>query len=169
MTDDPRYHHLLELGWRRKLSPAEESELRALLQAHPQGQADLEAEAGLTEALGRLADAPVASNFTARVMQAVEREAAAAERNRNREPEWLRWLGPLRWLPRAAFAVLVIGAGMLSYHEARDARRKSIVTGVEMVSEVSSLPGPEILQDFDAIRALNRTPPADVELLSLLQ
>ncbi len=167
MTNDPRYQHLLELNWRRKLTPSEEAELQACLEAHSRAQAGWEAEAALTEALGRLPEAPLPSNFTARVLQAAEREAAAESRHQTFK--WPRWLASVTWLPKAAFAALAVGAGLLSYHEARDAGRKKIVHGVEVVSEVSSLPSPEILQDFDAIRALNRTPPADVELLSLLQ
>ncbi len=77
MSNDPTYNRLRELSWRRKLTGAEEAELRAWLAAHPDAQADWEAEAGLNAALGRLPDAPVPSNFTARVLQAVEREAAA--------------------------------------------------------------------------------------------
>jgi hypothetical protein len=34
---------------------------------------------------------------------------------------------------------------------------------------VSSLPGPDILKDFDAIRASNPTPAADEQLLAVLQ
>jgi len=41
---------------------------------------------------------------------------------------------------------------------------QSVVT----VSGVASLPGPKILKDFEAIRALDQTPP-DVELLRLLK
>src|SRR5947207_1198597 len=77
MTNDPRYHHLRELSWRRQLTGAEEAELRAWLAAQPEAQAGWEAEAELNEALGRLADAPVSTNFTTRVLQAVELEAAA--------------------------------------------------------------------------------------------
>jgi anti-sigma factor RsiW len=165
MTKDPRYQHLLELSWRRKLTPAEEAEMQACLQVHPEAHSDWEAEAGLTEALGRLPDAPVPSNFTARVLQAIERETTAEARQK---PASLPWLAP-RWLPRVAFGAIVIGVGLLSYHEAKDVERKKMVNGVEVVSEVSSLPSPDILQDFDAIRALNRTPPADPELLSLFQ
>ena len=169
MTNDPRYQHLLELSWRRKLTPAEEAELQACIAAHPGAQADWEAEVGLTEALGRLPDAPVPSNFTARVLQAAEREAAAEAR---RKLAWLPWLTP-RWLPRVAFGAIVLGAGLLSYHEARDVRRDQRVSTIglslEKDSKVSPVPSPDILQNFDAIRAMNRTPPADVELLSLFQ
>src|ERR1700690_4482069 len=71
MKDEPLQNPLRELVWRRKLTEAE----RAGLRAPPETQADLEFESLLTEGLARLPDAPVPSNFTARVLQAAEREA----------------------------------------------------------------------------------------------
>ena len=129
--------------------------MRAWLAAHPEAQADWEAEAGLNAALGRLPDAPVPSNFTARVLQAVEREAAAELRRR--EGKWLTWPWR-RWLPRVAFAAVVVGAGFVSYQQVQAAHRKKLAESVAVVSAVSSLPSPDILKDFDAIRALNPTP-----------
>jgi len=108
MTNDPIYNHLRELSWRRKLTSAEEAELRTWLATHPEAQTDWQAEAGLNAGLGRLRDAPVPSNFTARVLQAVEREAVAELRRP--QGNWLTWLW-LRWLPKAAFAAVVVGAG----------------------------------------------------------
>ena len=163
--NDPLYNSLRESSWRRKLSLAEEAELRAWLGAHPEAQADWEAETGLTAALGRLPDAPMPSNFTARVLQAVERETAAQAHGR----KWGAWFGRVRWLPRAALAVLLLGAGFLGYHESQRLQSDKIVNGVRIVSKVTSMPSPEILQDFDAIRVMNQTPPADVQLLTLLQ
>ena len=61
MTNDPLYHRLRELSWRRKLTDSEEAELRAWLAAHPEAQAGWEVEAELNQALGRLPDAPVSS------------------------------------------------------------------------------------------------------------
>ena len=168
MTSDPRYHHLRELSWRRKLTEAEEAELRVWLATHPDAQTDWEAEAVLAEALGRLPDAPVASNFTARVIQAVEREEAADAR---REKGWSAWAQIHRWLPKAAIASLLVGAvGFFSYHrhQLKMVHREELLNSVEKISEVSSLPSPEILKDFEAIRALKRTGP-DEELLALLQ
>ena len=115
MTNDPIYNRLRELSWRRKLTAAEAAELQAWLAAHPEARADWEAEAGLNEALGRLPDAPVPSNFTARVLQAVEREAAAELRRRRTWQVWLRW----RWLPKAAVAAVVLGAGLVSYQQVK--------------------------------------------------
>jgi anti-sigma factor RsiW len=166
MTNDPIYNHLRELSWRRELSDAEDAELRTWLAAHPEAQADWEAEAGLNASLGRLPDAPVPGNFTARVLQAVEREAAAEPRRP--QGKWLNRIW-LRWLPRAAFAAVVVGAGLVSYHQVQAAHRKKLVESVAAVSAVSSLPSPDILRDFDAIQALNPTPAPDEQLLAVLQ
>jgi anti-sigma factor RsiW len=166
MTNDPIYNQLRELSWRRTLSAAEEAELRMWLVTHPEAQADWEAETGLNAALGRLPDMPVPSNFTARVLQAVEREAAA-ELRRSRG-NWLTWLR-LRWLPKAAFAAIVVGAGLLSYHQVQAAHRKKLVESVAAVSAVASLPSLDILKDFDAIQASNPTPAPDEQLLTVLQ
>ena len=164
MTNDPIYNRLRELNWRRKLTGAEEAELRAWLAAHPEAQADWEAEAGLNAALGRLPNAPVASNFTARLVQVVEREAAV-ELRWPRGWEWLR----LRWLPRTAFAATVVGAGLVSYLLIQHAERKKLAESVAVVADVSALPTPEMLQDFDAIRVSNPTATPDEQLLAALK
>ncbi len=166
MTNDPIYNHLRELSWRRKLTPAEEAQLRAWLAAHPDAQADWEADAGLNAALGALPDTPVPSNFTARVLQAVEREAAAGQRRSGWNwPAWPR----LRWLSRVALTASVVSAGVVSCLVIQDAQRKRLVDSVVAVSAVTSLPGPEVLKDFDAIRASNPTPHPDEQLLTALQ
>ena len=164
--NDPFYNQLCEAGRRRKLTAAEEAELRAWLEAHPEARADWEAEQRLNAALGALPDVPVANNFTALVLRAVEREATSALRSR---PGW-SWR---RLLPRAAFAVTgvlcvaaVAGLGF-RHHERIVARR--MAQSVAAVSEVSSLPDPSVLEDFEAIRQLNSAPRPDVELLALLQ
>lgn len=166
MTNDPLLNRIRELRWRRKLSAAEEAELRAWLAGHPEAQADWAAEANLGELLDRLPDVPVASNFTARVLQAVERESSAPG---HPSPAWTGWLSWLRWLPRAAFATVILGAGLIAYHEVVSAHRAQLARSVALVSDVSSLPSPRILEDFDVIQALPATPPADEQLLALLK
>lgn len=165
--NDPVYNRMRELSWRQKLTDAEEVEVRAWLEAHPESQADWEAEAGLNEALARLPDAAVASNFTARVLQTVVREASAQARGGGpKQRGWRTWLA---WLPKAAAATIILGAGLFSYHSIVTARRSGLAQSVTAVSNVVSLPSPEILQDFEAIRALNQAPPADEQLLALLR
>src|SRR6185436_14507392 len=105
MNPDPVYKRLRELSWRRPLTESEQAELRAWLAAHPEAEDDWETEKHLSAMLHKLPDAPVPSNFTARVRQAVEQETAAA----GRRPGFpSRWAGRWRvFLPRTAAAVVV--------------------------------------------------------------
>ena len=166
MSNDPTYNHLRELNWQRKLTGAEEAELRAWLAAHPEARADWEVEAGLNAALGRLPDVSVPSNFTARVLQAVKGDAAAELRRSGRK--WRPWWH-LRWLPKVAVAAVILGAGLVSYRQFQAARFAEYAQSVAAVSDVSSLPSPEILKDFDAIDRLSATPSPDEQLLALLE
>jgi anti-sigma factor RsiW len=166
MSNDRIYKHLRELSWRRKLTGPEQAELRAWLATQPETQVDWETEAGLNAALRRLPDVPVASNFTARVVQAAEREAAAQARRQ--AGSWRGWLRR-RWLPKAALTATLVSAGMVSCLLIQDAQRKNLAESVAAVSAVSSLPSPEVLKDFDAIRASDPTSTPDEKLLMVLE
>jgi hypothetical protein len=166
MINDPIYNHLRELSWRRKLTDAEQAQLRAWLAAHAEAQTDWEAEAGLNAVLSRLPDVPVPSNFTARVVQAAEREAAAELRHS--AWKWGAW-PRLGWLPRVALTASAVSVVLVSCLVVQDAQRKRLGVSVAVVSTVSALPGPDILKDFDAIRASNPTVVADDTLLTVLQ
>lgn len=156
---------LREKIWRRELTPSERAELRGWLSAHPEAAADLELEKNLSGLLSRLPDAPVPSNFTARVLRAVELEIRDAERPRMTRPWWLRVL-----LLRAAVAAVLIGAGVFSYQGYQSSLRKKLAGELAAVAGVKSVPSPEALEDFEAIARLARIPaaPADEELMSLL-
>ncbi len=167
MTNDPNYEQLREASWRRRLTPAEEARLSRWLEAHPEAQDEWESEARLNEALMSLPNAPVATNFTSRVLEAAQREAASAERGAKPSHRSVAFWA--RWLPKAALAAVVIAAGLVSYNHIQTARRAEWAMSLATVSQVPSLPSPEILQDFDAIAALGSTPPADEELLKLMQ
>ena len=118
--------------------------------------------------MSRLSDLPVASNFTARVLQAVEHETAA--RPRSRTVPWSNWRQSLSWAPSAASAVIVLGVTLLAYHSHQVSTRMELAESLAAVADVKSLPAhPEVLWDFEAIRRLSQTPPADEELLALLQ
>ena len=109
MKNDPQATRFRELSWGRKLSPSEAEQVRAWLAAHPEAQEDWDAENGLSEALDRLPNVPVASNFTARVLQSVEREGGAVKRSAHND--WRMALWWMKWLPRAAAAVLAARLG----------------------------------------------------------
>lgn len=148
-----------ESVWRRKLSAAERARLR--------NQPGLEAEAQLTDALTRLPDSPVPSNFTARVMDAIEREdVRVAREERPRGWHW-NWRG---WLPRAAMAVavlLVAGLGVQRYE--LSAHRAAIAKTLSQVASAKSVPDLEALNNFDAIVRMGQSAHADTDLLVALQ
>jgi anti-sigma factor RsiW len=166
MTNDPIHDHWRELSWRNQLSKADEAQLQAWLTANPEARVEWETEARLNAALDRLPDVPVPSNFTARVLQAVQLETAAEARR----PEW-RWISWLRlaWVPKVALAATTVCAAVVSCFVIQDAQRKTMAESVAAVSAVSSLPSPDILKDFDAIRAANPAPLPDETLLAVLQ
>jgi hypothetical protein len=159
MKDEPLQNSLRELAWRRKLTAAE----RAGLGAQPEVQADLEIESRLSEALARLPDAPMPSNFTARVLQAVELESTA-------RPRAINWFWTWRVLvPRVAVAVVVVAFAGLEIHRYElNAHRTALARNVVLVAEAQSLPSIDALKNFNAIRRMSQ-PRADDELLVLLQ
>ena len=89
--------------------------------------------------------------------------AAESRRFKWRFPWWLRWA------PKAAFAASVLAAGLVSCLLIEHAEHKRLVESVAVVADVTSLPSPEVLQDFDAIRESNRAVTPDQELLAVLQ
>ena len=160
------YEQLKEKSWRGKLTAAEQAELRTWLAEHPELTEDWQLEANLSEAMQRLPDAPMPSNFTARVLKAVEHEATAL--SRPRVPSWKWFLHSL--VPRTTVAALLLGVALLTYHEHQTAaKRAQLVQGVKVVAGVPSLPGPDILTNFDTIRQMGTTPGPDPELIALLK
>ena len=75
------FDSLREKSWRRKLTAGEEASLREWLAEHPEAKRDWEKDLQLTEALEKLPDVPVPSNFTARVLEAIERESEPASQS----------------------------------------------------------------------------------------
>src|SRR5579859_4217742 len=165
MSKDPLFEHLREQAWRGKLSPGQEAQLQEWLAAHPQAREDWESESGVNEALGRLPDVAVPSNFTARVLQALELEAAAAQRKVART----RWFAR-QWLWRRVAACSIVLAGLITLESwVQRLRTERLANNIAAVYRVAPLPNPEILTNFDVICALDRTPAPDEDLLKLLQ
>jgi len=160
MKNEPLQNQLRELAWRRKLTDAEKTGLRA----QPEAQADLELESRLSEALARVPDAPMPSNFTARVLQAIEREEARGAGTRSWSWYW-RVL-----VPRAAVAVAVVGFAGLAYQHHQFDKRAQLAKDVALLAGAQPLPSVEALKNFDAIQRMSQTTPqADDKLLALLQ
>jgi hypothetical protein len=117
----------------------------------------------LRELLTRLPDAPVASNFTARVMQAVELEELRQLR---------KWGFNWNWhalLPRIAVASVVIVFGSVTFqHHERNIHRSALAKNVALVAE-APMPDVEALKNFDIIRRMSQPARPDNEILALMQ
>jgi anti-sigma factor RsiW len=163
MNLDPADNPLREKIWRRDLTPAEQAELRAWLARHPEAQSAWADEANLNRLLDRLPDAPVPSNFTARVLDAVQREERVQSRSKSRA-WWTRV-----FIPRAAVAaVIVSGIGLFGSYYAQRQERRKFAESLVRATEVKSTPPVQTLEDFEAIRRASIKPVADEELISLL-
>jgi anti-sigma-K factor RskA len=118
----------------------------------------------LRELLSRLPVAPVASNFTARVMQAVELQESRRSR---------KWSFIFNWrafLPRAAVATIaVVFAGLIFHQHEIHSRRAALAKNVALVAESQPLPSVEALKNFDVIQRMGQPQHADEELLALMQ
>ena len=166
MSDAPLDQRIRELAWRRTLKPTEETDLLAWLAAHPEARGAWETEARLNEALARLPDAAVPSNFTARVLESIERNSEMNTRQKQPQGWLLRfWRG---WLPKVGFAALLAAAGFFSVHHFRQHPGQPLLKGLVAVSQVGPS-APDILTNFDVICALDRIPPPDEDLLKLFQ
>jgi len=155
MNNQPDNQH--ESLWRRKLSKAEAATLC--------GQPERELEARLTEALAKISDAPVPSNFTARVLSALDLEDARAARLQGWHWNWR----PL--LPRVAVTAAVLlfaGVGLQHYHQV-SSQHAALVKTVALVAETPPLPNVDALENLDAIQRMGRSAHADGELLAALQ
>ena len=155
MNPDPIYERLREIGWRRPLTDSEQDELRKWLSAHPEHHSDTEVEAVLTQALSKLPDAPMPSNFTARVFQAIERENATERPTGPVRAGWWRGL-----IPRLAVATLIVGITGFSYWRHQAEEQEEMRDAAKNLARVD----PAALADFEIIRQMGQ---ADEGLLAL--
>ncbi|MHB8523538.1 MAG: hypothetical protein ACYDH9_22660 [Limisphaerales bacterium] len=158
----------LEAGLHRPLTADEERRLAAYLGEHPAERAAWEEDLRLNQLLRQLPDAPMPTNFTAQVWQAVERELG---RPPARVPVWRwGWLGGLGWARPAVLTALVCALGLAGYHRYRAHVRVELARSVATISTVATIPTVEMLENFDAINRLSQAPPIpDKDLLAALQ
>ena len=164
MNND-RQNDLRETLWRRSLTAEEQAQLATQANLTAVARNDLVLESALTRALEKLPAPPVSSNFTARVLQQVEREEAGSAREAARRRSWFS----RSWLPRLAFATVLFSVGLISAHELVKVREAQITRSLVAVSQVRAVPSPDALLNFDAVRALAPSPAPDEQLLTLLQ
>jgi len=131
------------------------------------GQPDAELEASLTDALARMPDQPVPSNFTARVLDAIDREEASAVRSHGR-----RWSWRVLW-PRLAMGtalLLFAGIGVQRYEVVQE-HRAEVANSLRVMASASTTAVPDVdaLKNFDAIQRMGQSAHADTDLLVALQ
>jgi len=165
--NDAEYRELVETSWRRPLNEEEQARLRGWLAVNPQAQPDWEDEVILNQALARLPDPPVSSNFAALVMQAIDRDETAALRPRtfmDRLREMFR-----RRAPRVAWALALAMVVWIGVRQHQRASRHELATGLATLVNVAAVQDPKALQDMEAIQQLSyRAAPEDEEIFKVL-
>ena len=131
------------------------------------GQPELELEARLTDALSKLPSAPVPSNFTARVLEAIALEESRLARSAQTQGGRWNWRG---WLPRVAVtaAVLLLASVGFYQHEA-SRNRAEMAKSLSLVASAKVVPSVDVLENLDVIQRMNQPAHADTELLAALQ
>jgi hypothetical protein len=148
-----------DLLWRTKLSGRERAAMR--------NQPELELEARLTDALAQLPDAPVPSNFIARVLEATEREDARS--GRAIKLRFWRW----NWhalMPRVAVVttVLVLGGFGVQHYETAQ-HRTELAKSLSLVASTQAVPSVDALENLEVIQRMSQPTHADTELIAALQ
>lgn len=165
MKPDPLSQKLRETAWRRRLTPAEQVEWQAWLVAHPEAQTEAELDAALDVVLHSQKAAPVSSNFTARVMQAIETDA---RREKHLVAPTRPWWHKL--IPRLALAALVLSVGSLAYRQHLVGKQKELAGAAREIAGAQALSNAAVIEDFEVIRGLTpATAVADEKLLALSQ
>lgn len=164
MKPDPVHQKLRETAWRRRLTPVEQAEWQAWLVAHPEAQAEAELDAGLDAALTQQSDVSVSSNFTARVMQAIESDTARQTSSVTPARNWWRKL-----LPRFAVAtVVVLSVGALTYRQHAVGKQKELAVAAKVIARAQPLSDATVIEDFEFICSMTPTmAAADENLLAL--
>lgn len=166
--NESEYQALIEASWRRSLTDDEQTRLDSWLRVHPEAHNEWEVESALNRLLEQLPVAPVASNFTARVLQAVERESVTAARRASVFDRLKQWFW--RPAPRVAWALLIAGLLGFGYHQHQNVVRGEMARGLSVLANVAALSDPAVLQDFEAIERLGKSASGDdEELYALLQ
>jgi hypothetical protein len=162
---DPKIQRWVQLGWRRPLRAEELAQVEKIIASDPQARAMWENESALNHCLDRLGPAVVSSNFTARVLQEVQRQSLARSRSRFLPSHWI----PTGWLPRLAVGALMVCVGCVSVREYQIVQRQRAARDMAALSRLATLPPVDWLKNFDTIDKLSKVKVADEDLLSVLR
>ena len=173
MNEDP-LPHLQDLLLRRDLTVEEIRAADTWLATHPDAVGAWNEQVRLARALRRLPEAPVPSNFTARVLAEVRNESARSEREIRQAP-WGSLLSRLglhfrfqAWFPAmATTACILIALAAWQWQSRRQlAEFRRDVTELRVMAAVPQ----DVLEDFEAIRRFSESSPSvDFELLAALE
>ena len=158
------FEQLLAAGPQRRLTPLEQQALEAWLAAHPEARRAWHEALALEEALRTLPDAPLAPQFTARVLAEVEREAPVPSRRGGFSLGQVRgWLS--RWrAAMAGIAVLLLAVGLSWHQQVR--QRARLAESVAAMAALAELPDLEALAEFEVVYHLPTGPLPDVQELA---
>jgi len=172
--NESEFQRLIEAAIQGRLMARDEARLQDHLEKDPVAKRLWQEELALTRLLKKLPDAPLASNFTAQVLLAVDH--AEQREHRHRSSGILKWITGRRPVLRLGWACAVIAAAGLGYHQYHVVGRArmaaslaSIASGVETASNATQLPPAELWQDFEPIYRLGNRSGADEELLAALR
>ena len=153
--------NLLQTATERDLTDGELARLERWLAANPADQAEWEA---LDHLLATLPDTPVATNFTARVLDEVRRAETAHPALG--QAWWQRLLASqFRPVQIAAAATLAMVIGGVGYQSHLNQSRAEMAAAVASIAEFP----PGFLADFEAIGAVAQADAIDEELWAALK
>ncbi len=165
---ETEYQKLLNTRLQRELTSAESGRLEELASQHPEIRDHLDEEMRLNGLLDRLPDAPLSSNFTARVVEAARRsELPGSAARRRRLFGWL----PMHWVRAAAAAFTALILAWIVQDQRQMAKRAELADNLSLIASVAIAPdtGIEALTHFDEINQLGEQPIVDDELLAALE
>ena len=155
------FDNLLQTAHERDLTDGELARLERWLAANPADQAEWEA---LDHLLATLPDTPVATNFTARVLDEVRRAETAHPALG--QAWWQRLLAPqFRPVQIAAAATLAMVIGGVGYQSHLNQSRAERAAAGASIAEFP----PGFLADFEAIGAVAQADAIDEELWAALK
>jgi len=158
------FDNLLQTARERDLTDGELARLERWLAANPAEWAEWEV---LDHLLAALPDTPVATNFTARVLDEVR--CAEAAQPPLGQALWRRLLVPqFRPIQIAAAAMLVMVIGGIGYQSHLNQSRAEMAASVASIASIAEFT-PGFLADFEAIEAITQADPIDEELWAALK
>lgn len=170
-------NELWEKSLRGQLTPKEQAQLESWLAGRPDLRAEWEDEVALCQVVRQLPDAPVSSNFTSLVLQAVELEQRQTQRAEAAgKSGFVYWLRKHLVQLTASTAVVALAAVLALRQHQPDAitdSRQEMAEQMKEMAKVAPVPSVDVLKDFEAIRRLSLTTQnsaePDLELLAALQ